>query len=139
MRCGAWPVCRLDDASDSHSALATPRNRRYSKPMKRTVVSLACLGICIALSAQAVPDNTQQGELQAIISAQFGSQFVLLQQFPLLTGDFNGDGSQDAVFVAALKGDLQGESGRFHLIDPSNECGCLQTSWRRPDAAIRRS
>ena len=89
--------------------------------MKRTVVSIACLGICIALSAQAVPDNPQQGELQAIISAQFGSQFVLLQQFPLLTGDFNGDGSQDAVFVAALKGDLQGESGRFHLIDPSNE------------------
>ena len=91
------------------------------KCMKKIAVSVACVYICIALGAQTSPNAAPQSELQAIISAQFGPQFVLLQNFPILTGDFNNDGSQDAVFVASVKGGLQGESGRFRLLDPSNE------------------
>jgi hypothetical protein len=89
--------------------------------MKKIAVSFASLCICIALGGQTSPDAQRQGDLQAIVSAQFGPQFVLLQNFPMLTGDFNNDGSQDAVFVAAVKGGLQGESGRFRMLDPSNE------------------
>jgi hypothetical protein len=89
--------------------------------MKKIAIFVACLCICMALRAQTPPDAAPQSELQTIVSAQFGPQFVLLQNFPMLTGDFNGDGSQDAVFVAAVKGGLQGESGRFRLLDPSNE------------------
>jgi hypothetical protein len=89
--------------------------------MKKIAVCVSSLCICIALRAQTLPDAAPQRDLQAIVSAQFGPQFVLLQNFPMLTGDFNDDGSQDAVFVAAAKGGLQGESGRFRLLDPSNE------------------
>lgn len=89
--------------------------------MKRTAVSVAFLFFCVAFSAQAAPDAQRASELQSLISTQFGPQFELLQQFPLLTGDFNGDGIEDAVFVATSKGGVQIDTDRFHVIDPSSE------------------
>ncbi|PYX84987.1 MAG: hypothetical protein DMG68_19010, partial [Acidobacteria bacterium] len=58
---------------------------------------------------------------QAIVSAQFGTQFVLSQAFPILTGDFNGDGVEDIAVVVTSHGALQTDSSRFRVIDPSSE------------------
>ena len=46
---------------------------------------------------------------------------MLLQDFPVLTGDFNGDGSEDAAFVATSRQGMQIGTDRFHVIDPSSE------------------
>lgn len=87
--------------------------------MKRAILLLTLLsiaGIVQAADPQSPNDN------QAVISEQFGPQFVLLQNFPVLTGDFNGDGFEDAVFVVTSKSGLQIDSGtRYRVIDPSSD------------------
>jgi hypothetical protein len=87
----------------------------------RKALVLVALGFVTLLSASAGTDQPDQSELQTIIATQFGPQFVLLQQFPVLVGDFNGDGSEDAVFVANSRGGVQANSGRFHVSDPSSD------------------
>ena len=84
-----------------------------------TFLSLACI-------AQSAPDarstdSHPSNDAQAVISAQFGPQFVLLENFPVLTGDFNADGSEDAVFAAVSRSGLQIESDRFQVLDPSSD------------------
>jgi len=115
----AHPVCRVGRSQIRYWQSA--RTGLQFNSMKRIALCVALHCACVVLRAQSPPDAPQPSELQAIVSAQFGPQFVLLENFPLLTGDFNHDGSEDAVFVAAVKGGLQGESGRFRLLDPSNE------------------
>ena len=88
--------------------------------MRRALV-LAGLGVMTFLSAAATADQPPASELQTIVATQFGPQFTLVQQFPVLVGDFNGDGSEDAVFVANSSGGVQGSSGRFHVSDPSSD------------------
>jgi len=88
--------------------------------MKSIAVSFAVLGLCITLAAHRA-EAPSANDMQAIISAQFGSEFVLAQSFPVLTGDFNGDGVEDVAFVVTRHGALQTLSERFHVIDPSSE------------------
>jgi len=82
--------------------------------------ALALLCLCIFVSAISFCQGPAN-DAQTVISAQFGSQFVLLQNFPVLTGDFNGDGSEDAAFVVTSKGGVDVGNDRFHVIDPSSE------------------
>jgi len=89
--------------------------------MKRIAVSIAVLSFCVTLLASPAPEASSTNEVQAIISAQFGPQFVLSQSFPVLTGDFNGDGVEDAAFVVTARGGLQTDSSRFRVIDPSSD------------------
>lgn len=105
---------------DPDSALANTSNAVRVVIMNRVFLLLASLSIA-AFQAQAA-DPPPSSDNQALISEQFGSQFVLVQNFPVLTGDFNGDGSEDAVFVATSKSGLQIDSGtRFRVTDPSSE------------------
>src|SRR4029077_13413126 len=86
--------------------------------IKSAAHALLCLCIFVsAISSCQAPAN----DAQTVISAQFGPQFVLLQNFPVLTGDFNGDGSEDAAFVVTSKGGVDVGNDRFHVIDPSSE------------------
>lgn len=57
------------------------------------------------------------------VSTQFGSDFVLLDKFPMLTADLDGDGTEDAVFVATRKGNPLVDQETFHykVIDPYDE------------------
>ena len=88
--------------------------------MKRAMLLLIFLSTAAFQANAADPQPTSDN--QAVISEQFGSQFVLVQNFPVLTGDFNGDGSEDAVFVVTSKSGLQVDSGtKYRVIDPSSD------------------
>ena len=89
--------------------------------MKRIAVSFAVLSFCVTLFAQPASEAPTANDMQAIISAQFGSEFVLLQKFPVLTGDFNGDGIEDVAVVVTSRDALQTDTSRFRVIDPSSE------------------
>jgi hypothetical protein len=89
--------------------------------MTRVSVSVALLVLCTCLKAQVSSQTASTNDAQAVINAQFGPQFVLVQNFPVLTGDFNGDGSEDAVFVATAHGGVQLGTDRFRVLDPSSD------------------
>jgi len=57
------------------------------------------------------------------VSLQFGSDFVLLDKFPVLTADFDGDGTEDAAFVATRKGNPLVDEAKFNykVVDPYDE------------------
>ena len=57
------------------------------------------------------------------VSLQFGADFVLLDRFPMLTADLDGDGTEDAVFVATRKNNPLLDEEKFHykVVDPYNE------------------
>jgi hypothetical protein len=78
---------------------------------------------CIAQTASEIhsTESHQSSDAQAVISAQFGPQFVLLENFPVLIGDFNADGSEDAAFAVVSRSGLRMESGRFQIFDPSSD------------------
>jgi hypothetical protein len=88
--------------------------------MKRCMGFIVFLGLITAAWPQNAPAPAKTADLQAIISAQFGPQFALMPEFPVLTGDFNGDGVEDVLFVASLHGGLQAESKQFKVLDPSS-------------------
>ena len=92
--------------------------------MMKTVVRAAFFLFCfhICFSQQTTSQTTAANDVQAVIAQQFGSQFVLAPGFPVLTGDFNGDGSEDAVFVVTSPhGGVQTGTDQFRVIDPSSE------------------
>ena len=89
--------------------------------MKRIALSFAVLSVCVPLLAYSPSEAPSANDMQAIITAQFGPEFVLAQSFPVLTGDFNGDGVEDVALVVTPKGALQIDSERFRVIDPSSE------------------
>ena len=94
--------------------------------MKRIAVCLAVLSLCLSLLASAASEDSSKPEnsksdLQPIISEQFGSEFVLAPSYPVLTGDFNGDGVEDIAVVVTSQAALQADSSRFKVLDPSSE------------------
>ena len=89
--------------------------------MRKIAASIAVLSYCLTLFAYPTPEASLTSEAQAIISAQFGPQFILAPSFPILTGDFNGDGGEDVAFVVASHGALQTNSTQFRVLDPSSE------------------
>jgi len=89
--------------------------------MKRIAVSFAVLSFFVTVFAHPAPAAPSANDMQAIISAQFGTEFVPAQNFPVLTGDFNGDGIEDVAVVVMSRGALQTDTSRFRVIDPSSE------------------
>lgn len=57
------------------------------------------------------------------IAANFGPAFVLLDRFPVLTADLDGDGLEDAIFVVTRKDNPLLDEDEFHykVIDPYDE------------------
>jgi hypothetical protein len=90
---------------------------------KRILIAITAgvVNLSLAICARGATEAQPVSEAQTIVSAQFGAQFVLLKDFPVLVGDFNGDGSEDAVFVATARGGIQMNSDRYHVLDPSSE------------------
>ncbi len=86
--------------------------------MSSRLTSILFFILPIAAAAQSAPKASS--DLQAFISSQFGAEFVLVKDFPVLTGDFNGDGVEDAAFVATTHGGFQPQSGEFRVLDPSS-------------------
>ena len=89
--------------------------------MKSMLVAAAIASLTFTVLALAASTARPVSEAQTIVAAQFGPQFVLLEDFPVLVGDFNGDGSEDAVFVATARGGIQMTSDRYHVLDPSSD------------------
>ena len=81
---------------------------------------LVVMTISLAAAAQNAPPKQPATNLQAFVSTQFGPEFELMKDFPVLTGDFNGDGVEDAAFVATTHGGFQPNSGQFRVLDPSS-------------------
>jgi len=85
-----------------------------------------CLLASALVFAQSAPME-KQGALTAqnkeFVSAQFGSDFVLLDNFPMLTADLDGDGTEDAVFVATRKNNPLVDETKFNykVVDPYDE------------------
>lgn len=79
------------------------------------------LPLLLLLSTFALAQETPKP--QEFVSAQFGPEFIYLEKFPVLTGDLDGDGVEDAVFVATRKGNPLVEEEQFHykVIDPYDE------------------
>ncbi len=105
---------------DPHSVLAKARSRARVSVMHRCFLPLTLVLVSLSLQAQTASEQKPTSDSQQIVSSQFGSHFEVLPEFPVLTGDFNGDGAEDAVFVATSHGGFQAESGQFHVLDPSS-------------------
>ena len=88
--------------------------------MKRSFLFAGAILFC-CFNAQAAPDALATPNVQAVVSAQFGEEFQLLRGYPVLIGDFNGDGIQDAVFAATSKSVVQTISSRFKMLDPADD------------------
>ncbi len=81
---------------------------------------LSVVLLAIGAAAQSTPVAQPTPDMQALVSTQFGPAFELIKGFPVLTGDFNGDGIEDAAFVATTHGGFQPDSGQFRVLDPSS-------------------
>lgn len=98
---------------------------RYTPRMFRWIV-LFCLLASALVFAQSAP-MAKQDALTAhdkeFVSEQFGSDFVLLDNFPTLTADLDGDGTEDAVFVATRKNNPLVDETKFNykVVDPYDE------------------
>jgi len=96
---------------------------------------LCCVALCLGCFAQqAAPPASQFADLQQLVTKQFGPDFILVTSFPsyeprdagkplmsspLVTGDFDGDGIEDAVIVATCKNPLLGEQAfHYKVVDP---------------------
>jgi len=56
----------------------------------------------VSATAQAVPNKVDD----EFIHRQFGKEFTMLPDFPVLLGDFDGDGVEDAAIAARCKNPL---------------------------------
>src|SRR5438094_684934 len=114
-------VCRASCEVTTTAMSSTPSPLKSPVRIGKACASTNCGPNCANLIAQGAPEASTKNEVQAIISAQFGPQFVLADAFPILTGDFNGDGVEDIAVVVTSHDALQTDSSRFRVIDPASE------------------
>jgi hypothetical protein len=88
--------------------------------MNRVLLFALFCGTGLNVTAQ-TPAAPVPADLQAVISSQFGEGFTIAPGFPVLTGDFNGDGNQDAVVVVTSHDAIQATSSRYTVLDPQSD------------------
>jgi len=96
---------------------------RYTRPMLRRLLILLFALVSLAY-AQDTPKAQQDApNPQEYIKAQLGPSFNYLDKFPVITGDLDGDGTEDAIFVTASKENalLDEEEYHYKVIDPYDE------------------
>jgi hypothetical protein len=81
--------------------------------------------VCLAAGGQTspVPATTDLRSFTELARQQFGATFTLEEKFPtpVITGDFDGDGVQDLVMVAASKDPLPDSyQYKYQVVDPYN-------------------
>jgi hypothetical protein len=88
-----------------------------------SVVLIITSALALAQSAPTAHESPLTPQEREFVSLQFGTEFVLLDKFPMLTADLDGDGAEDAVFVATRKGNPLVDEETFHykVVDPYNE------------------
>jgi len=111
------------------------------------IAVLALLGATSALAQSAVP-AAGKPDLQSIVKKQFGNDFEVVTDSPMgklegaviaerrdvpwspiLTGDWDGDGVEDAVIIARNKNALIGaEAYGYKVVDPFHE----RYGWGKP-------
>lgn len=79
------------------------------------------LAVVVFLSALAFSQDASKS--QGYVTSQFGPEFELINEYPTLTGDLDGDGAEDAVFVATNKENPLLAEADFHykVVDPYDE------------------
>ncbi len=89
---------------------------RYTPDMIRRI-----LLVMVALTTLSFSQDAPKA--QEYVSAQFGADFVYLDRFPVLTGDLDGDGTEDAIIVTTRKGNplVDEEEFNYKVIDPYDE------------------
>jgi hypothetical protein len=85
----------------------------------RNTLLLAAAGLFLSTPLGA--DVPPPSPVQVVVTAQFGDNFDLVAGTPVLTGDFNGDGVEDAVFVATTHSTLQPNPERYRMLDPTGD------------------
>ena len=79
---------------------------------------LAIVIPCFAFSQTAATDTPAPAEL---VAKEFGAGFTVVANQPVLTGDFDGDGTEDIVIVATGKNPMADSAGHdYKVIDPYN-------------------
>jgi hypothetical protein len=102
--------------------------------MRFSLALTMILGVSSALPAQeahpkspsqpAKPSAEQVQQVNDVIHRQFGDGFMLAEdaQSPVLIADFDGDGIEDAAFVASSKKLPHVEAAkRYHMVDPYDD------------------
>ncbi len=94
------------------------------------LVTVLLSGFAIAQKQPAAPVATIRPSTHAAtasdkeyVSLNFGPSFTFIEKFPVMTGDMDGDGAEDAVFVLTRKDNPLGDEEEFHykVIDPYDE------------------
>jgi hypothetical protein len=92
-------------------------NSRNSLVLSGTLL-LAMVIPCFAFSQTAASDDPTPIEL---VAKEFGAGFTVVAGQPVLTGDFDGDGTEDIVIVATGKNPMADSAGHdYKVIDPYN-------------------
>lgn len=112
---------------------------RYTRPMlRRLLVLIAIVCSCAALvagqSSKSKDSKKAQPEIPKVpvatlpltpeiteyVAKNFGPEFSLIQRYPVLTGDLDSDGTEDAVIVLTRKGNpmLDEEEFNYKVVDP---------------------
>jgi hypothetical protein len=82
------------------------------------LILLAVFVPCFAFSQTAATDAPTPTEL---VAKEFGAGFTVVASQPVLTGDFDGDGTEDIVIVATGKNPMADSAGHdYKVIDPYN-------------------
>src|SRR5512143_1788088 len=97
---------------------------RYTRDMLRRILPFLVLMSAFAMAQTALtPKDAPTPKDKEFVSLQFGTDFVLLDKFPMFAADLDGDGAEDAVFVATRKDNPLLDEEKFHykVIDPYDE------------------
>lgn len=109
--------------------------------MKRSLITLACIALCaVGVSSQSQSPAAAK-DLADLVHKQFGPDFEIVTQsptakivastamgeepvawIPMITGDLNGDGSEDAIIIARNKNATIGaDAYGYKVVDAYNE------------------
>jgi hypothetical protein len=97
--------------------------------LRRSVLAILLLVGFAAAQVQPGSPQIQPGssaitpKITEFVSLNFGTAFQLIDRYPILTGDLDGDGTEDAVFVLTRKDNPLLDEAQFHykVIDPYDE------------------
>jgi hypothetical protein len=96
---------------------------RYTPFMPRRILVLIFVVATVSFAQDAPKPQQDMPNPQEYITAQFGASFVYLDKFPVITGDLDGDGTEDAIFVTSNKENAMLDEEQYHykVIDPYDE------------------
>lgn len=96
---------------------------RYTPLMAGRFLVLTLALVSLAVAQDTHTPQQDAPKPQDYITAQFGASFVYLEKFPVITGDLDGDGTEDAIFVTTNKENALLDEDQYHykVIDPYDE------------------